>query len=72
MTSWIKTDGGQLSSPLTFSNIIMAILWGNTLITFENDIIDKNGETTEEFILKKNIIRYLNLVLFKKLFQRIG
>ena len=53
MTSWIKTGGGQLSSPLTFSNIIMAILWGNTLITFENDIIDTNGETTEEFILKK-------------------
>ena len=72
MTSWIKTGGGQLSSPLTFSNIIMAILWGNTLITFENDIIDRNGETTEEFILKKNLIGYLNLVLLKKLFQRIG
>jgi hypothetical protein len=43
LTSWIKTGGGQLSSPLTFSNIIMAILWGNTLITFENDIIDTNG-----------------------------
>ena len=50
----------------------MAILRGNTLITFENDIIDRNGETTEEFILKKNPIGYLNLVLFKKLFQRIG
>jgi hypothetical protein len=33
---------------------------------------DRNGEITEEFILKKNLIGYLNLVLLKKLFQRIG
>jgi hypothetical protein len=43
LTSWIKTGGGQLSSPLIFSNIRMPIVWGNTLITFENDIIDTNG-----------------------------
>ena len=36
LTSWIKTDGGQLSSPLTFSNVRKLILWGNRFITFEN------------------------------------
>jgi hypothetical protein len=35
MTSWIKTGGGQLSSPLTFSNVRKQILWGNKFITFE-------------------------------------
>jgi hypothetical protein len=33
--SWIKTGGGQLSSPLTFSNVKKQILWGNRFITFE-------------------------------------
>ena len=36
LTSWIKTGGGQLSSPLTFSNVRKLILWGNRFITFEN------------------------------------
>ena len=36
LTSWIKTGGGQLSSPLTFSNVRKQILWGNRFITFEN------------------------------------
>jgi hypothetical protein len=35
LTSWIKTGGGQLSSPLTFSNVRKQILWGNRFITFE-------------------------------------
>jgi hypothetical protein len=30
--SWIKTGGGQLSSPLTFSNIRKPILRGNKYI----------------------------------------
>ena len=30
-----KTGGGQLSSPLTFSNVKKQILWGNRFITFE-------------------------------------
>ena len=34
LTSWIKT-GGQLNSPLTFSNVRKQILWGNRFITFE-------------------------------------
>ena len=69
MTSWIKTGGGQISSPLTFSNVRKQILWGNRFITFEffffflknglmwnifvNDIIDNNGKITQEFILHK-------------------
>jgi hypothetical protein len=36
LTSWIKTGGGQLSSPLTFSNVRKQMLWGNRFITFEN------------------------------------
>ena len=36
LTSWIKTVGGQLNSPLTFSNVRKQILWGNRFITFEN------------------------------------
>jgi len=36
LTSWVKTGGGQLSAPLTFSNIRKQILWGNRFITFEN------------------------------------
>ena len=39
LTSWIKTGGGQLSSPLTFSNIRKQILWGNRFITFDIMII---------------------------------
>ena len=35
LTSWIKTGGGQLSSPLTFSNVRKLILWGNRFITFD-------------------------------------
>ena len=35
MTSWIKTGGGQLSSPLAFSNVRKQILWGNRFNTFE-------------------------------------
>ena len=38
LTSWIKTGGGQLSSPLTFSNVRKQILWGNRFITFEKKI----------------------------------
>jgi hypothetical protein len=69
LISWIKTGGGQLSSPLTFSNVRKQILWGNRFITFEkkknykewinsgiffvNDIIDNNGKITQEFILHK-------------------
>ena len=34
-TSWIKTGGGQLSSPLTFSNVRKLIVWGNRFITFD-------------------------------------
>ena len=68
MTSWIKTGGGQLSSPLTFSNVRKQIVWANIFITlknkyllfkewinsgiFFNDIIDKNGKITQEFILQ--------------------
>ena len=63
MTSWIKTGGGQLSSPLTFSNVRKQILWANIFITLENkyllfkewinsgtffnDVIDKNGKITQ-------------------------
>ena len=36
LTSWVKTGGGQLSSPLTFSTIRKQIIWGNRFITFEN------------------------------------
>ena len=72
MTSWIKTGGGQLSSPLIFSNIRMPILWGNTLITFENDIIGRNVETTEEFILKKKSNWISKFSIVKEIFQRIG
>jgi hypothetical protein len=36
LTSWIKRGGGQLSSPLTFSNVRNQILWGNRFITSEN------------------------------------
>ena len=36
LTSWVKTGGGQLSSPLTFSTIRKQILWGNRFVTFEN------------------------------------
>jgi len=43
LTSWIKTGGGQLSSPLTFSNIRKPISWGNTLITFENKCLFFKG-----------------------------
>jgi hypothetical protein len=39
LTSWIKTGGGQLSSPLTFSNVRKQILWGNRFITFDIMII---------------------------------
>ena len=69
MTSWIKTGGGQLSSPLTFSNVRKQILWANIFISLENkyllfkewinsgiffnDVIDKNGKITQEFILQK-------------------
>jgi hypothetical protein len=35
LTSWIKTGGGQLSSPLTFSNVRKQILWGYRFITFK-------------------------------------
>jgi hypothetical protein len=68
LTSWIKTGGGQLSSPLTFSNVRKQIVWANIFITlknkyllfkewinsgiFFNDIIDKNGKITQEFILQ--------------------
>ena len=37
LTSWIKT-GGQLNSPLTFSNVRKQILWGNRFITFYKKI----------------------------------
>jgi hypothetical protein len=63
LTSWIKTGGGQLSSPLTFSNVRKQILWANIFITLENkylffkewinsgtffnDVIDKNGKITQ-------------------------
>ena len=36
LTSWVKTSGGHISSPLTFSTIRKLILWGNRFITFEN------------------------------------
>jgi hypothetical protein len=36
LTSWKKTGGGQLSSPLTFSNVRKQILWANIFITLEN------------------------------------
>jgi hypothetical protein len=39
LTSWIKTGGGQLSWPLTFSNVRKQILWGNRFITFEKKYI---------------------------------
>ena len=52
LTSWIKTGGGQLSSPLTFSNIRKQILWGNRFITFEKNIYFlKNGLIVEYFLL---------------------
>ena len=39
LTNWIKTGGGQLSSPLTFSNVRKQILWGNRFKTFDIMII---------------------------------
>jgi hypothetical protein len=63
LTSWIKTGGGQLSSPLTFNNVRKQILLANIFITLENkyllfkewinsgiffnDVIDKNGKITQ-------------------------
>jgi hypothetical protein len=38
LTSWIKTGGGQISSPLTFSNVRKQILWGNRFITFLTEL----------------------------------
>ena len=38
LTRWIKTGDGQLSSPLTFSNVRKQILWGNRFITFYKKI----------------------------------
>ena len=52
LTSWIKTGGGQLSSPLTFSNVRKQILWGNRFITFEKKKKNlKNGLIVEYFLL---------------------
>ena len=53
LTSWMKTVGGQLSSPLTFSNVRKQILWGNRFITFEKKYIYflKNGLIVEYFLL---------------------
>ena len=68
MTSWIKTGGDQLISPLTFSNVRKQILreidllhlkkkifkeWINSGMFFINDIIDNNVKITQEFILHK-------------------
>jgi hypothetical protein len=50
LTSWIKTGGGQLNSPLTFSNVRKQILWGNRFITFEKKNL-KNGLIVEYFLL---------------------
>ena len=52
LTSWIKTGGGQLSSPLTFSNVRKQILWGNRFITFDFLFFFlKNGLIVEYFLL---------------------
>jgi hypothetical protein len=68
LTSWIKTGGDQLISPLTFSNVRKQILreidllhlkkkifkeWINSGMFFINDIIDNNVKITQEFILHK-------------------
>ena len=39
LPSWVKTDGGQLNLPLTFSDTRKQILWGNRFITFENNFL---------------------------------
>jgi hypothetical protein len=44
LTSWIKKGGGQLSSPLTFSNVRKQILWGKRFITYEKKYLFFNAE----------------------------
>ena len=52
LTNWIKTGGGQLSSPLTFSNVRRQILWGNRFITLKKKkYFLKNGLIVEYFLL---------------------
>jgi hypothetical protein len=49
--------------------------WINSGIFFVNDIIDKNGKITQEFILHKlkNKSNWISeFSILKKLFQRIG
>jgi hypothetical protein len=53
LISWIKTGGGQLSSPLTFSNVRKQILWGNRFITFEKKINYKEWIPTDQNIFVK-------------------
>jgi hypothetical protein len=52
LTSWIKTGGGQLSSPLTFSNVRKQILWEIDLLHLKKNInFLKNGLIVEYFLL---------------------
>ena len=54
LTSWMKTVGGQLSSPLTFSNVRKQILWGNRFITFYKkcfDQLDENSRGSIKFTI---------------------
>jgi hypothetical protein len=53
LTSGMKTVGGQLSSPLTFSNVRKQIIWGNRFITFykKKNYFLNNGLIVECFLL---------------------
>jgi hypothetical protein len=70
--SWIKTGGGQLSSPLTFSNVRKQILWGNRFITFEKKkLFFKEWINSGIFFVKKishifpNTFKYFSGINFQ-------
>jgi hypothetical protein len=74
-----KTGGGQLSSPLTFSNVRKQILRGNRFITFKKKYLFfkewiNSGIFFVNDIIDNNgkITREFILHKLKKLFQRIG
>ena len=57
-TSWIKTSGGQLSSPLTFSYVRKQILWGIRFITFEKKKLFFKEWINSGIFFVNDIIRY--------------
>jgi hypothetical protein len=68
--SWIKTGGGQLSSPLTFSNVRTQILWGNRFITFEKKYLFFK-EWINSGIFSELSVFKMSTQFFGKAFSRI-